>query len=93
MHDCSRGIPNVQLCLNHGSGTITFNLRGLIYWGDFHFVSCMVDKSGQVWFHDGITTGPSCEWEQTMDLSSDTQWLTNVRLKELCCCVYVISGD
>ena len=85
-------IPSVQLRLSHDSGAITFNLRGLIYWGDFHFVSRIVDKSGQVWFHDGITTGASCEWERTMDLSSDTRWLRNARSKELCCCVYVISG-
>ena len=86
-------IPSVQLRLTHGSGAITFNLRGLIYWGNFHFVSRIVDKSGQVWFHDGITTGASCEWERTIDLSSDTRWLRNARSKELCCCVYVISGD
>ena len=85
-------IPSVQLRLSHDSGAITFNLRGLIYWGDFHFVSRIVDKSGQVWFHDGITTGASCEWERTIDLSSDTRWLRNARSKELCCCVYVISG-
>jgi hypothetical protein len=86
-------IPNVQLRLSHNSGAIVYKLRGLIYWGNFHFVSRIVDKSGQVWFHDGISTRSSCEWERTIDLVSDTLWLMKAGSKKLCCCVYVLSSD
>src|SRR6267143_5907636 len=52
----TKATPTVQFHLTHNSGAIAYRLRGLIYWGEFHFVSCIIDRSGQVWFHDGITT-------------------------------------
>lgn len=33
------------------------HLRGLIYHGDFHFTCQIIDSSGDIWFHDGMTTG------------------------------------
>ena len=29
------------------------HLRGLIYYGDFHFTCWIIDISGNIWFHDG----------------------------------------
>ena len=35
-------------------------LRGLIYYGNDHFVSRYIDKASGLWFHDGADTGTSC---------------------------------
>ena len=84
--------PSVQFRLSHSSGTITYRLKGLIYFGEFHFVSRIIDGSGQVWFHDGMTTGSSCKWERTIDLSSDTEWMKKAGERVLCLCIYALSG-
>jgi hypothetical protein len=39
------------------------DIRGLIYHGDFHFISCIIGTDGMVWYHDGITPRSSCEKE------------------------------
>ena len=85
--------PNVQFCLTHISGAIMYRLRGLIYWGHFHFVSRIIDKSGQVWFHNGMTTGSACQWEGIIDLSSDIEWMRKASSKTLCYCIYALSGE
>jgi len=46
-----------------------FRLAGIIYSGQNHFICRVVDDSGMVWYHDGITTGRRCTREG---------WLSNV---------------
>jgi hypothetical protein len=36
--------------------TTTLHLKGLVYYGDFHFTCRIIDESGSIWFHDGMTT-------------------------------------
>jgi hypothetical protein len=36
--------------------SLTFGLKGLIYFGNYHYTSCVV-VNNQVWFHDGYSTG------------------------------------
>jgi hypothetical protein len=33
------------------------HLRGIVYYGSYHYTSRIVDVGGHVWFHDGMTTG------------------------------------
>ena len=35
----------------------TLHLKGLVYHGGYHFTCQIIDESGNIWFHDGITTG------------------------------------
>src|SRR5882762_3038593 len=35
----------------------TLHLKGLVYHGGYHFTCRIIDESGNIWFHDGITTG------------------------------------
>ncbi|KZV59506.1 hypothetical protein PENSPDRAFT_552019, partial [Peniophora sp. CONT] len=37
-----------------------YKVRGLIYWNRTHFNCRMIGKQGNVYFNDGITTGPTC---------------------------------
>lgn len=87
------GKPSIQFCLTHDSGDITYRLRGLIYLGEFHFISRIVDLSGQVWFHNGMTTRSSCQRETVLDLSSDTDWMRKYHSKKLCYCIYTLSNE
>ncbi|KAJ6574183.1 hypothetical protein B0H19DRAFT_935138 [Mycena capillaripes] len=36
------------------------SLCGIIYGGEGHFTYRYVKKGGEMWFHDGITTGGDC---------------------------------
>jgi len=40
-----------------GETLIHMKLRGIVYYGDFHFTSCIIDSNKNVWFHDGMVTG------------------------------------
>src|ERR1700683_3635248 len=40
---------------------VVLDVRGLIYHGDFHFTSRIIGIDGNVWYHDGMITGSSCE--------------------------------
>ena len=35
----------------------TLHLKGLVYHGGYHFTCQIIDESGNIWFHDGITNG------------------------------------
>ena len=39
---------------------ITYDLKGIVYLGGFHFTSRIITSDNNVWFHDGIETGRSC---------------------------------
>ena len=41
---------------------VVYKLRGIIYFGQQHFTACVVNKNGQVFYHDGITTGRQCNY-------------------------------
>ncbi|KDR66409.1 hypothetical protein GALMADRAFT_1359834, partial [Galerina marginata CBS 339.88] len=76
----------IKLQTNDGLSTLT--LCGIIYGGGAHFVSRIIDRSGTVWFHDGISTGSRCRKEQTVDLLSDLEWLSYYEDKRLLYCIY-----
>ncbi|KAJ6460798.1 hypothetical protein C8R47DRAFT_993771 [Mycena vitilis] len=39
---------------------VSLKLRGIIYGGGHHFTCRYIEKDGEMWFHDGITTGRDC---------------------------------
>ncbi|KIL61491.1 hypothetical protein M378DRAFT_61371, partial [Amanita muscaria Koide BX008] len=63
---------------------ITYNLRGIIYFGDYHYTSRMINKDGIVWFHDGIATGNSVIFEGHISNIS----LNICRGKNASCAIY-----
>jgi hypothetical protein len=56
--------PKVQITRSISTGeglnSTRYMVKGIIYLGDAHFTAQIVDKSGQVFYHDGITTGRQC---------------------------------
>ncbi|KDR66273.1 hypothetical protein GALMADRAFT_81092, partial [Galerina marginata CBS 339.88] len=47
--------PTIQI--THNGSNYRFRLAGIIYFGQAHFISQIILQDGQVWLHDGITTG------------------------------------
>ncbi|KAJ6467983.1 hypothetical protein C8R47DRAFT_990276 [Mycena vitilis] len=39
---------------------VSLKLRGIIYGGEGHFTCRYIERDGEMWFHDGITTGRDC---------------------------------
>jgi hypothetical protein len=40
-----------------------YELRGIVYYRESHFTARVVNHNGMIWFHDGIATGQSLEYE------------------------------
>ena len=57
--------------------SIVLKVRGLIYHGNFHFTSRIIGTDGIVWYHDGITTGSTCENEGDFDKFSNQKIMTS----------------
>ena len=50
----------------------TYALLEIIYFGNFHYTSHVVDKNRGIWFYDGIKTGSKLEYEgnlQNIDIN------------------------
>ena len=45
------------------SAGASWRLFGVIYLGFAHFTARFIDECGNVWYHDGISTGESCVLE------------------------------
>ena len=42
-----------------------YELQGIVYYGDSHFTARIISNNGMIWFHDGIATCQSLEYEST----------------------------
>jgi hypothetical protein len=69
-----------------GENVVT-DVRGLIYHGDFHFTSRIIGIDGNVWYHDSMTTGSSCENKGDFDKFSSRN-LLKCKGKKLILVVY-----
>ena len=65
----------------------TLHLRGLVYYGGFHFTCRIIDESGNVWFHDGMTTARTTIKEGRIGSVSQPD-LKKCRNKQLCLVIY-----
>ena len=52
-----------------------YRLCGVVYFDNNHFVSRVVDKSGEIWYHDGIKTGEQLKYEKNVVTISNNGWL------------------
>jgi hypothetical protein len=54
---------DLRLTFKMQQQTKSLQLRGLIYHSiqGQHFTSVVIDKSGLMWYHDGITTKTTCK--------------------------------
>ena len=72
-------------------GEHIYKLSGLIYYGQFHFTARIIANDGEIWYHDGITTGRSCVTEGNIQ-SYDSIDLMTARDGKICILtIYTIS--
>ena len=67
--------------------TVVLDVRGLIYHGNFHFMSHIIVNDNNVWYYDRMTTGSTCENEGDFD-SFFTKKLLKCKGKGLILIVY-----
>ncbi|EFI27279.1 hypothetical protein CC1G_14750 [Coprinopsis cinerea okayama7 len=60
-----------------------FNLKGLIYGNNNHFVARYVDASDRVWFHDGMSFQRQCQLHGILTLDQPAHWLKRCDDKQL----------
>ena len=72
---------------NTNGQTETLRLRGIIYHGNYHFVSQIISNEGNVWYHDGMTTGSICTSKGNISSTSD-QKLKFCKKKKLVLAIY-----
>jgi hypothetical protein len=65
----------------------TLYLKGLVYHGDFHFTCRIVDFSGNIWFHDGMTMGSTSTYDGKIGHVGQPN-LHKCRNKKLCLAIY-----
>ena len=76
--------PTFTIFINNTEAS--YNLCGIIYFGDAHFTARVICNKNMIWFHDGITTGQKLEYEGL--LHNDFQ-LNDCRNKEAIAAIYI----
>ena len=81
-------IVSKKISFRDGDTRAVFSLKGVIYFGDFHFTA-RVCAEGSVWFHDGMTTGRGCTYEKKLAEFADSE-LSTCRGKCLTLVIYAL---
>jgi len=64
-----------KISFRDGDSMIVFSLKGIVYFGDFHYTA-RVCVGGSVWFHDGMSTGRDCTYEKRLNEFTDVELST-----------------
>ncbi len=76
-----------KIVVQLNSRSYTFKLKGMIYFGSFHFTSQFVDNNDGVWYHDGVETDQGCQFQgQLHTLNNNALLYTHNR--QLCTAIY-----
>ena len=79
-------IISKKISFKDGDERVTFSLKGIVYFGDFHYTS-RVCSGNSVWFHDGMTTGKECTYEKKLSDFTDFE-LTKCQNKTVSQIIY-----
>ena len=47
----------------------SYNLVGIVYYGSEHFTAQIILEDGQIWFHDGVTTMQTSQYDGSLALN------------------------
>ncbi|KLO09503.1 hypothetical protein SCHPADRAFT_833954 [Schizopora paradoxa] len=67
----------------------TYKLRGLIYFGDFHFTSQFVSENEGIWYHDGIETDRRCNFKGNLS-DTENDALLYSQGRQVCSVIYAL---
>ncbi|KAJ6474037.1 hypothetical protein C8R47DRAFT_987091 [Mycena vitilis] len=84
----SKLVFNDLLTFEVQGAPVNMRLRGIVYGGQGHFTSRLISKHGDMWFHDGITTGKDCVSEVNFHALEDKLVLHNCGEKKAVCVIY-----
>ena len=73
-----------------GDNVNTYNLCGVIYLGDFHFVSRLIDKANNVWFYDGACKDACRGQKQGKLRNTDSNKLLQCGSKKASLVMYIL---
>ncbi|KAI0026652.1 hypothetical protein K488DRAFT_65500, partial [Vararia minispora EC-137] len=51
------------ISVGDGLNKAVYKLKGIVYSGQSHFTCRFLNRSGHVFYHDGMTTGRRCVYE------------------------------
>jgi hypothetical protein len=78
---------NKKIKFDYDYQITTLKLRGIVYYGNFHFTARIISPDDIVWYHDGMTTGCMTEREGKLD-DIEYDALLNCRGKTLALAIY-----
>lgn len=80
----------LDFCFTLGEGVVTKNmkLRGIIYYGSYHFTARVIDVQDNVWYHDGMLTGTQCPFQSNAKDHENSVFLQKDGDKKAVCAVY-----
>ncbi len=71
LHDKMIASKKIKIVRHHKAHIL--HLRGLIYFGGFHYTARIISPEGLVYFHDGMKTGGHCIAEKDLQLFSEAE--------------------
>ena len=76
-----------KITFKTGNLNTVLYLRGIVYHGENHFTSRIISPEGNIWFHDGMTTGSTCENDGHLRTTTD-RLLYKCKEKQLVLAIY-----
>jgi hypothetical protein len=80
---------NEKIRCNFDENYFLYRLKGIIYFGDFHFTTRIFNYNGTVWYHDGMENRGKCQYECDQSDISSTD-LKKCNTKNACLLIYII---
>ena len=77
-----------SIIFDYDDNIVKLELRGIVYYGHYHFTSRIISNDKHVWYHDGITTAHACTYEGLLN-HMDNHELKNCRGGSLSMAIYV----
>ena len=82
---------DTQISIETDGGNIsTYVICGVVYLGDFHFVSRIVDKNSTIWYYDGASSEAMNGMKERQIKSTDSYNLLQCRGKQASLVLYVL---
>src|SRR5271170_4349819 len=64
-------VTNHEISISVNEKQKVLHLKGVVYYGGYHFTSRFISENGMTWYHDGMTTGGIMNKEKNIKSLSD----------------------
>ena len=73
--------------INLNEDTEAYRLCGIIYFGDFHFTSRIIEADGKTWYNDGVELGRRSKFQGNID-NMDAAKLSRAKKRKSSVAIY-----